>query len=205
MTDRVVAYVDGFNLYFGLKAAQGRKHLWLDLQVLVERMIRDDQALQEVQYFTARVRNDVAAARRQATYLDALGSYCPKVHRVEGRFQERTRNCWDCGAQWIGYEEKETYVNIAVALVGGAVQGSYDTALLISGDGDLRPAVTAVKRLRPEKRIIAVFPPRRNAAGLIAVVDAYIRIGPDKIRNAQLPPKIVTKDGVILERPDHWK
>jgi uncharacterized LabA/DUF88 family protein len=173
--------------------------------MLVERMIRDDQALQEVQYFTARVRSDVAAARRQAIYLDALGSYCPKVRRVEGRFQERTRNCWDCGAQWIGYEEKETDVNIAVALVGGAVQDSYDTALLISGDGDLRPAVTAVKRLRPEKRIIAVFPPRRNAAGLIAVVDAYIRIGPDKIRNAQLPPKIVTRDGVILERPDHWK
>jgi hypothetical protein len=32
MTDRVVAYVDGFNLYFGLKADRGRKHLWLDLR-----------------------------------------------------------------------------------------------------------------------------------------------------------------------------
>ena len=32
MANRVVAYVDGFNLYFGLKSDRGRKHLWLDLQ-----------------------------------------------------------------------------------------------------------------------------------------------------------------------------
>ncbi len=31
--ERVKAYVDGFNLYHGLKARHGRKYLWLDLQV----------------------------------------------------------------------------------------------------------------------------------------------------------------------------
>jgi hypothetical protein len=35
-------------------------------------------------------------------------------------------------------------------------------------------------------------------------VDAYTRIGSDKIRNAQLPDKIVTADGITLERPEHW-
>jgi len=58
--------------------------------------------------------------------------------------------------------------------------------------------------LRPAKRIVAVFPPRRNSVGLIAAVDAYIRIGSDKIRKAQLPDKIVTADGITLERPGHW-
>jgi uncharacterized LabA/DUF88 family protein len=204
MTDRVVAYIDGFNLYYGMKADHGRKHLWLDLQSLVERLLRANQELREVQYFTARVRDDPEAEERQAVYLDALASYCPKVRRVEGRFQERTRRCRDCGARWIGCEEKETDVNIAVALVEGAVRNSYDTALLISGDSDMRPAVAAVKRLRSEKQIIAVFPPRRNAVGLIVAVDGYIRIGSDKIRKAQLPPKIVTAGGIILERPAHW-
>ena len=204
MTDRVVAYVDGFNLYFGLKADGGRRRLWLDLQSLVERLLLVDQDLREVWYFTARVRDDPAAEERQSVYLDALASYCPKVRRVEGRFQERPRNCRECGARWTGYEEKETDVNIAVALVEDAVRDSYDTALLISGDSDLRPAIAAVRRLRPEKRIVAVFPPRRNAVGLIAAVDAYIRIGSDKIRNAQLPAKIVTADGITLERPERW-
>jgi hypothetical protein len=35
-------------------------------------------------------------------------------------------------------------------------------------------------------------------------VNAYTRIGSDKIRNAQLPAKIVTADGITLERPEHW-
>jgi hypothetical protein len=35
-------------------------------------------------------------------------------------------------------------------------------------------------------------------------VDAYIRIGSGKIRNAQLPAKIVTAGGITLERPEHW-
>jgi hypothetical protein len=112
MTDRVDAYVDGFNLYFGLKADRGRKYLWLDLQSLVERLLLADQELREVWYFTARVRDNPAAEQRQAVCLDALASYCPKVRRVEGRFQERTRSCRECGARWIGYEEKETDVKL---------------------------------------------------------------------------------------------
>ncbi|HEY5409133.1 MAG TPA: hypothetical protein VIJ94_00275 [Caulobacteraceae bacterium] len=33
------------------------------------------------------------------------------------------------------------------------------------------------------------------------MVDGYISVGHDKIRKAQLPPKIVTKGGVALVRP----
>jgi uncharacterized LabA/DUF88 family protein len=123
---------------------------------------------------------------------------------VEGRFQERAQNCRNCGARWLGDEEKETDVNIAVALVEDAVRDYYDTAFLISGDSDLGPAVATVKRLRPEKRITVVFSPRRNSVALIAAADAYIRIGADKIRHSQLPPKVVTAGGVVLERPAHW-
>jgi len=204
MANRVVAYVDGFNLYFGLKSDQGRKHLWLDLQALAESLLLPDQELREVHYFTARVRDDPDGEVRQAVYLDALANHCGKVRRVEGRFQERTRSCRFCGARWIGYEEKETDVNIAIALMEGAVRDTYDTALLISGDSDLRPTIAAVKRLRPRKRIVAAFPPQRNSASLIRAVDGYVRIGRDKIRNAQLPSKIVAAGGVVLKRPEYW-
>jgi uncharacterized LabA/DUF88 family protein len=175
------------------------------LQSLVERLLRGNQELREVWYFTARTRDESDAERRQAVYLDALAGYCPKVRRMEGRFQQRIRSCRYCQDQWIGYEEKETDVNIAVALVEDAVLDTYDTALLITADSDLCPAVAAVKRLRPAKRIIAAIPPRRNSVALIAAVDAYLRIGSDKVRNAQLPPKVVTAGGVILERPEYWR
>lgn len=202
--DRVVAYVDGFNLYFGLKAEYGRKYLWLNLQALVEGLLRPNQELREVQYFTARVRDDPDGERRQAAYLDALASYCQKVRRIDGRFQEKTRGCKNCGARWTSYEEKETDVNICVALMEGAALDAYDTALLISGDTDLRPAIASVKRLQPEKLVFAAFPPRRYSARLVQSVHAYTRIGHDKIRNSQLPPEIVTKGGVTLNRPMYW-
>ena len=40
---RLVAYVDGFNLYHGLKAVYGRRYHWLDLQALVRSLLRPGQ------------------------------------------------------------------------------------------------------------------------------------------------------------------
>ena len=105
---------------------------------------------------------------------------------------------------WTGYEEKETDVNIATALIEDAVEDRYDVAILVSGDSDLRPAVAAVKRLRPEKLIIAAFPPSRHSRVLARAVDAYVTISRSKVHNAQLPPKIVTRNGVLLTRPAYW-
>jgi uncharacterized LabA/DUF88 family protein len=201
---RVVAYVDGFNLYYGLKAGYGRKYHWLDLQLLARSLLRPGQELRAVHYFTARAYGDSAGEGRQATYLDALANHSAKVRLVEGRFQEKPQGCLSCGARWITYEEKETDVNIAIAMLEGAVRDEYDSAILISGDSDLRPAVAAVKRICPEKRIIAAFPPRRHSMGLAQIVDGYVSISTTKVRNAQLPPKVVTARGVILERPVHW-
>lgn len=202
--DRVSAYVDGFNLYFGLKALRGRRYLWLDLQALASNLLRPDQSLAQVTYFTARVRNDPGSVQRQADYLDALIAHSPLVTVVDGRFQEKDRRCRRCQATWTVYEEKETDVNIAVALVEDAVQDRYDTALLLSADSDLCPAIRSMKRLRPTKRIIAAFPPERHSGDLKRAVDGFLHIGHDKIRQSQLPATVVTKGGVSLQRPKHW-
>jgi uncharacterized LabA/DUF88 family protein len=142
--------------------------------------------------------------QRQAVYLGALASLSPHVRLIEGRFQNKLLECFSCGAAWTTYEEKETDVNIAIAMVVDAARDAYDLAILIPGDSDLRPAVAAAKRLRPGKRIIAAFPPRRHSRDLARAVDAYVSISTTKVRNAQLPPKIVTAGGVMLERPEHW-
>ena len=201
---RVVAYVDGFNLYHGLKAGYGRRYHWLDIQALVRGLLRPGQELLEVQYFTARVRDNPDAELRQALYLEALASHSLRVRLIEGRFQDRPRECRSCGARWMAYEEKETDVNIAAALIEDAVLDRYDTALLISADSDLCPAIVTMKRLCPEKRIIAVFPPKRHSADLKHAVDGYLPLGDDKVRQAQLPTEVVNNAGITLRRPKHW-
>lgn len=201
---RVAAYIDGFNLYFGLKDKHQRRFLWLDLEALAEGLLRNDQTLVDVYYFTARVRGDADSQRRQSDYLDALVGHCSRLTVVDGRFQKKRRQCHQCGSSWKVYEEKETDVHIAVSLVEHGVNDRYDTALLISADSDLCPAVRSIKRLRPEKRIIAVFPPHRNSDDLKRAVDGYRSISDAAIRQAQLPQKIVTANGVSISRPPYW-
>jgi hypothetical protein len=124
----VIAYVDGFNLYHGLHQGYGRRYLWLDLQHLVKRVRPHDQIL-AVRYFTAEVKDDPDGLARQRTYLAALKANSSAVDVVLGRYQTKRMTCRRCGSAWISYEEKETDVNIAVALVADAAASASDIAL----------------------------------------------------------------------------
>ncbi len=203
MRYRVGVYVDGFNLYHGLKEATGRRLLWLDLEALAQRLCRPDQTLELVKYYTAEVRNAPGSEARQGTYLAALRAQTSvQVH--SGRFQEKHLTCHACQRSWRTYEEKETDVAIAAALIEDAVTDRWDTAVLVSGDSDLCPAVRAVGRLRPQKRLVAAFPPRRHSDELRRSVYAAFTIGIAKIRQSQLPNEVVPSNGGTLCRPGYW-
>jgi uncharacterized LabA/DUF88 family protein len=201
---RAVVYIDGFNLYHGMRAAFGRKFHWLDLEAFSRALLRSGQRLDLVRYFTARVRDHEPSRTRQLTYLEALGSHCSTLEISEGRFQRKTCTCRACLASWITYEEKESDVSLAVSLVEDAALGRYDVALLVSADSDLCPAVRAAKRLQPSKKIVVVFPPRRHSDDLRASADGLLRVDRRTLDQAQLPTKVVTADGIVLERPGYW-
>lgn len=200
--NRVVVYVDGFNLYHGMKHQYNRRFFWLDLHALAASMLLSNQRLTGVHYFTALVRNDPDGGARQQTYLDALESL-PLLQVHIGRFQEKTLYCSGCRRTRTTYEEKETDVAIAVQLVGDAARGRMDTAILVSGDSDLVPAIQEARRLREGLRIVAAFPPRRTSADVKAHVDANFVIRRTKLRDAQLPD-VLTVGGQTLRRPKHW-
>ncbi|GAA2614261.1 NYN domain-containing protein [Actinomadura fulvescens] len=202
-TERVVAYIDGFNLYFGIRA-KGRRHLWLDLEALVKSLLSSQQQLVAIRYFTASVRNDPPAEQRQQLYLNALSAHSSKVEIRLGRFQEKTKQCRACRSSWSEYEEKETDVSLAVSLVEDGVNGLYDTALIVSADSDMCPAVRAIKRLRPSVRVVAALPPKRRSFALQGLCDATIPIGMAKVRQSQLPEQ-VTAGSQSYARPSHWR
>jgi uncharacterized LabA/DUF88 family protein len=201
---RAIAYVDGFNVYHGLHELTGRTHLWLDVQSLCRQVTPQDHELLAVKYFTARVRGTTPSYHRQNKYLRALASHCPAVEITEGRFQKQTRFCRSCAAQWITYEEKESDVNIAISMVEDAALDRFDTAILVSGDSDLSPAVKAAKRLRTQAQIVAVFPPLRSSDPLRKVVDRTLHIDQRMLRRSQLPDEVVTASGIKLSRPAYW-
>lgn len=202
---QVVAYIDGFNLYHGMHKKFGRAYLWLDLEKLVQRLLRRGQQLSKVRYFTARIRGTGHGRLRQITYLEALAAHCSRMDIVEGRFQQKTIECRFCQRQWATYEEKESDVNLATAMVEDAARSSYNSMLIISADSDLCPAIRAVRRIRRATRVVAAFPPARHSDELVQVADAVYWIGRDKLRSSQLPDEVVTSNGIKLSRPAYWR
>lgn len=198
---RVNVYIDGFNLYHGMREKYGRKYHWLDLMTLSERLLKDDQKISSVKYFTARVRNDADAAARQAIYLNALRSRGVQV--IEGRFQEKTMTCRGCGGTWRSYEEKESDVNFCVHLLDDAHTHAFDSALLITGDSDMAPAVRLVKKQQSQVRLVSVFPPARFSDEMRSAADASFHISQAKLRQSQFPARV--EDGErSYSRPHYW-
>ena len=84
-SERVATYIDGFNLYYGIRAG-GRRHLWLDVEGLALSLLKPNQQLVAVRYFTAPRRDDPAALSRQQQYWNALDAHCSMLQVRLGRF-----------------------------------------------------------------------------------------------------------------------
>jgi len=209
----VAAYVDGFNLYYGMKAAYRRKYLWLDVVELVRRLRPKDQ-IAIVRYFSAVVKNEPAAAKNQTDYLEALQAQNGASIDVRlGRFKDRTiRPCRRCGKpyscgcprEYKSYEEKETDVALGAMMVADAALGVGDVTLLISADSDLVPAVEAVKLVDPTRPVYLGMPPGnlRPSKRFTNVGSFYIR--ESALLAAQLPPAVVDRNGSTYVRPGKW-
>lgn len=213
---RVIAYIDGFNLYHGLRAANWRSSYWLDMTSLARNLLKPDQTLIYTKYFTARIAgpkpaDSPAKARRlkekrarQTAYLDAL-STLPDHQIYEGHYLAKDRECFACHAKWTAHEEKMTDVNIATEMLVDAFQDAFDTALLISADSDLTPPTLAIREYFPEKRIIAAFPPKRSSVRLTRATNASFTIGRAKLKKSQLPEQVTMPSGHVIYRPSHWR
>ncbi len=204
--ERVVVYVDGFNLYYGLKSRGWRRYYWLDLRRLSECLLRPQQELSAIRYFTARVSSESGNRDkpvRQNVYLEALATL-PNLEIHYGYHMAKEQRCPRCGATQQTYEEKMTDVNIAVELLSDAQDDAFDTAIIISGDGDLASPVRAVRERYPGKRAIVAFPPGRHSAGLRRAAAGYLTIGRDMCRDSQFPDRVIKDDGYVLARPQGW-
>ncbi|NQU45259.1 NYN domain-containing protein [bacterium] len=204
MEKRVIVYVDGFNLYFGLRSKGWRRHYWLNIQELSRRLLKEDQTLIEVKYFTSRVSGNPHKEKRQNTFLEALATL-PDLQIYYGKYQTNSQTCSNCGHVWAVPNEKMTDVNIAVEILVDTYQDRYDTAILISADSDLVGPLAAVRRLFPDKRLIVAFPPDRSSWDLQQIAHGFFRISQSKIRKSEFPDKVQKSDGFILRRPLNWR
>ena len=200
--ERVTVYIDGFNLYFGILEAGYHNCKWLNIKNLVINLLKPNQELVEIKYFTSRVSNNPEKQKRQTTYLEALESTHIKIYY--GHYQSDKTECRQCGSIWPTYHEKMTDVNIATQIIIDAYQNKYDMAMLISGDSDLVPPIKAIHENFKNKRVFVAFPPQRHNASVALVAKGSMMIGRKKLVDSLFDEEVIKKDGFILKKPKEW-
>tara|TARA_R110002050_G_scaffold300678_1_gene471480 strand:+ start:11799 stop:12452 length:654 start_codon:yes stop_codon:yes gene_type:complete len=199
--ERVIVYIDGFNLYFGM-TSKYKNTKWLDLISLAEDVLKPTQTLVEVRYYTAMISNNVSKVKRQVSYIDALRN--SGVLITLGHYKKKQKSCRSCRATWFTHEEKMTDVNISVDLLKHAMEDRYDAAMLISGDSDLVPPIKAVHSSFQKKRVFVVFPPNRANEDVRRVAKGYFTLGRKTLLDNQFAETIQLPNGKELIKPNDW-
>jgi hypothetical protein len=152
---RTFVYIDGFNLYH--RAVKGTPYKWLNLEKFCDDLAGPRHTVERVRYFTAKVRSlphDPNAHQRQDIFFRAIDT----LERVDvhlGQFKVR-QEWWplhkpmtgikpDPKMAWIDRpEEKGSDVNLGAWLLLDGFNGSYEAAIVVSNDSDLREPVRMV-------------------------------------------------------------
>jgi len=200
---RVSFFIDGFNLYHALDNDSFQCFKWLNLRNLAELYLRKQDCISDVFYFSALAIWNPEKIQRHNFYIQANKFF--GVKPIYGEFRKVTKCCRDCNSIYSTYEEKETDVNIAIKLYQQAYKNSYDIAIILSGDSDQIPAIRAIKKDFPEKRIGIMIPPGRKAELLKREANFYYKIKHEHLAASMLPESITLTNGSQIHCPEQWK
>jgi uncharacterized LabA/DUF88 family protein len=168
-SDHIICFIDGSNLFGHLKETfgSGKVHL----PKLCHVLSGPERQLLEWRYYAAPVPQGSTVEERQRyagqqRFFAFVQRHRKGVLRL-GRFQRDSNG---------KLHEKGVDVLLAVDLVRLAAEEKYDTAVILSGDADLVPAVEAV-RLLYRKRVEVALPDveayhLRQAAGVFHEITA---------------------------------
>jgi uncharacterized LabA/DUF88 family protein len=135
--ERVVVFIDGSNLYMGLR--QELPNTRIDMGRFAVKLCGADRRLVRTYYYYAPVDqvDDPDLYRMQQPFLKALRNI-PYFQVQLGRLERRPTG---------QYMEKGIDVYLATDMLKYAYKDIYDTAIIVSGDGDFTYVVREVKDL----------------------------------------------------------
>ncbi len=205
---KVAVYIDGFNVYFGLRKQGWKYYYWLDYQGLAVKLASkvdvENPILVATKYFTSRISTPFDKRKRQSDYFEVLAAR-GGIDFYFGNYKDSHYDCTRCGGKNALSNEKQTDVNIAVQMMVDAYENKFDTAILIGGDSDLVPPIREIRRLFPAKRVMCCFPPNRFSNEVKNATNAQMFIHEADYKNNQLPDEIRKPDGYLVRCPDTWK
>lgn len=206
---KIAVYVDGFNLYHGLKELKKPHLKWLDLRSLAEKFVNhQNEAIEEIYYFTAVATfMEKSTILRHRAYIEALETRGIKF--IEGHFKDKWLEYKNKHLQfkWKKHEEKETDVNISIFMVRDAIKRSFDKFILITNDTDIVPAIKMAKNENNDLRFKLLTPPTFHTHdSLLKAINPGIstKLTVGHIQNSLLPTKIQKPNGKIIHIPKEY-
>lgn len=226
-------YIDGYNFYYGRIRTSNYK--WLDVVDLFDRLLHGqdpDSKVLRVRYFSAPALGRFAthgedSVVAQQSYLRALqhrhpdrlvmtmgkhsldskGTLLPEY--VEGQPYDRTKRVrvWKL-------EEKQTDVNLALAMYRDAASQAFQQLVVCSNDSDVEPVLKAIREDFPQIRLGVVtprMPPEAHRSTGRAVSSSLSQqadwtrgyLLDAELEASQMPNRVQTGKKPI-SKPSHW-
>lgn len=138
--ERIMIFIDGSNHYHIIKSLFPNKTMRLfNFKKFIESLSKD-RILVRAYYYTAPLdwKKDEEAYKKQQQFFEKLQAI-PHFELVLCRMQKVKID------GKIIYQVKEDDIHLAVDMVKLAYNNAYDTAILVSSDGDFVPAIDVVK------------------------------------------------------------
>lgn len=204
MPDRAALIVDGFNLYHAVHDLGENYLKWTNLWRLAEVIIpSQSEVVEAVTFCTAFYPGDHGKRIRHDRFNAALELVGVKVEK--GHYIWVDRECPDCGHRWTRPTEKETDINVALAVFDGARRDAFDHCYLLSADSDQAATARWFKAAFPDKRLTIVIPPVRRGSKEIRDKGERnkIQLNRNHFERALFGP-LVTNGTVTVHRPNEY-
>lgn len=213
LPDRVMFFVDGFNLYHSLDRVQRGQPAtsvkWLDPSALATAhlyILGPAAAPAGVHYFTAfaehLAQTNPDKLSRHRSYVRALTATGVTVHF--GHFKQKDVWIESLDRYERIWQEKATDVGVVAELFARAAKDEFDTAVIVSGDADYAPAVPVFHDLFPGKRVLFAFPFDRKNKELARLVPESFTLSAESYTKCQFPEAVRLPSGKFVVRPKVW-
>lgn len=137
--ERVSIFIDGSNLYHSLKNLKSKE---IDFKELTK-LLLDNRLLVEVFYYNAPL--DISINEEKYWEQQRFFEMLKKIPGFKVVLCKRKKYSKEDGT--FGFEMKGDDVYLAIDMVCGAYENSYDTAIILSGDEDFVPVIKRLQKL----------------------------------------------------------
>ncbi len=158
---KISVFIDGYNLYHAVCALKKPHLKWVNPREFCRFFIQNNsEVIERVKFFTAPPihKSDDVQARYHA-FTSALKAHDIEV--IEGNFKRKLITYRHDGKEFTRttHEEKESDVNLSLAILEDAYEKISNKLIVVTNDSDIAPAIRLARKKNKELKISVITPP----------------------------------------------